>query len=143
MEQAAVPGNDAEREDCGFACFATESLRPESAGRAGRTFWRGSATETSRLECGGGSRNSGWPSVKSSSWIVVSLWYCFLGAAVQCDEFLVLDLEFGDEEFSVFSITIHAEDFSVLEDGEIEVDGFLSVVVEPEEWGDLLHGVND
>src|SRR6185369_12381349 len=69
--------------------------------------------------------------------------------AVERHEFLSLKLEFNGHDrsrrssgdlFSRFVITGSFPDFGILENGGVKLHGRLGLVIEPQEWDDLLHG---
>src|SRR4029077_5167363 len=65
-------------------------------------------------------------------------------ATVQPDEFLPFELESHRHHGSFrsrsrFSVTGNVQNFRVLEDGSIKVDGLFGVVVEPQKWSNFWH----
>src|SRR5712664_3045429 len=72
-----------------------------------------------------------------------------LRAAVQCQEFLSIELERNDHYRSLWSsgdlcpcvsITGNVADPRILENRDIKLRSLFGYVVEPQEWGDFLHG---
>jgi hypothetical protein len=65
-------------------------------------------------------------------------------AAIQRNEILSIKLECRGHDRSLrprpcVSTSGEVADAGILEDGDIEIHGFLGIAVEPQEWSDLLH----
>src|SRR5262245_18455330 len=67
-------------------------------------------------------------------------------SAVERDEFLTKQLKHNGHDrpfgrWRSFTIARRGNDFRGLEDRDIKVHGIFGLAVEPQEWGDFLHGI--